>query len=922
MKYICRKILVLVLALAMIFSITACGKNIQLSMDKGGYVTWTSLSNAVRYECCIVDGSHTIIDSFFLTAPGYQLSEGFSLHLRPIFADGSAGSWSTSDYFGEPIVIDLNTFTPPSAVSVDDNGYVTWAPLSDAVRYECCVVDGSHTIIDSFSLTEPGYQLTEGFSLHLRPIFADGSEGDWLISDYYGSTAVPGENTVHGTPVSMDYTVGFDQLSTFELIGAIRWDTVHTADDGLLSFEADGPHGTMRFEATGVTAENGQLTFQPGARLWGLDAIGRICALKPLLADPGSTDNMFYFSGGYTFTDAVSVASHEELMYVWGLSFTTGDALSGYAYVDLMNWQPNFIIFGSDAVNADAFTLSGLEVFYDTSTFSTGIRYMALDSDFYGTYLTGDRYEPDREIYDLDSNLLTFYLCAVPDVQDEQFRYEPDTTTAPLSRSIIAFTPEQYEIGALRYADGTEADRTAALEVGMTLDVTVGNYTYPVRLPVNEQFRGAQNLNQLIPYGYPAASGQMNAILVPVVWQDQPEQANDENLLSLKAEVGRVMENGTVTDYSEHRSDTTRFSLSDYFDTASYGKLNISTFVTDWFVAPFDYSTYQDLSVDDVPFLEAAYSWLMSTYPDMDWTSYDLDCNGYFDAIMFVNVATSDSDSYYPWSFSGGVHYLRSYNGSLAGTPAQPAINGYINVSSNLLSHRALVHEFGHNLGLIDYYDVTYSGIDAVGCFDMQSGSIGDWNSYSKYAAGWISPTVVDLAEGETKEYTIGTFSDTGDAIVIPVHRDSYDGPFNEYILIDLFTDGGVNVHDASAYGLAGAQGVRIYHIDARMETHIETVDGVSYPLGTPARTNTYIPTGNYQVELIQAGADNTFTDLTNLRANLTQADLFQAGMSFSIDSHSEFFHNGKMNDTSDFPYTVEIISVSAEAAVIRVSAN
>jgi M6 family metalloprotease-like protein len=227
-----------------------------------------------------------------------------------------------------------------------------------------------------------------------------------------------------------------------------------------------------------------------------------------------------------------------------------------------------------------------------------------------------------------------------------------------------------------------------------------------------------------------------------VAWQDQSENANEENLFALKGEVGRVIENGTVTDYSEYLPSNTRFSLSEYFDMASYGKLNISTFVTDWFIAPFDYSEYRNAGIEDEAFREAAHAWLMETYPDMDWTPYDKDGNGYFDAVMFVNVGKLDVNEYYPWAFSGGAHHLTTYNGGNAGTPEKPTFNGYINVNADLLAHNTLIHEFGHNLGLIDYYDVTYTGIDAVGGFDMQSGNIGDWNPYSKYAAGWTSPMV------------------------------------------------------------------------------------------------------------------------------------------------------------------------------------
>lgn len=807
-----------------------------------------------------------------------------------------------------------------SPITVDEKGYVTWIADPQAVKYECVLVDDTDNGGEPFYLTEPGYQLEEGYSLHVQAIHADGSTGDWMISQRYGKgkyDALRDENGELdlGAYPNVNYNLRWDALERFELLSAIRWDTLRTDEDGLLTFEADGPHGVMRFAGSGVTAENGCLTFQPRSRIWALDAIGRICGYEAVVSQNGHSENGVFFSGGYTFTDATSVDRHEELMYVWGSGVHAENLREG-GPVEMMDWQPNFVIVGGFDGNEDAFTLSALTVYYDTATFHTGIRSMWLDSSFYGTYLEGDRYDPGREVYDLESELLTFYLCAVPEVLNELERYDPKDDPDRMSRAIIAFTTEQFRTGDLRLADGTAVERSTPLQPNMTIDVTVGDFTLPVALSVYAPFSGAQTMSQLAPYGFPGATGDMNALLVPVAWQDQADRANDENLLALKQEVGRVAENGTVTDYSGKLGD--RFSLSEYYDIASYGKLKITTFVTDWFVAPFDYAQYETVEIDNEAFLDAAYAWLLDSYPDMDWTIYDKDGNGYFDALMFVNVGTSNADSFMPGAFSGGAHQLLTYNGGAAGTPEKPTINGYLNVNADRLGDRTLVHEFAHNLGLIDYYDVTYSGIDAVGRFDMQSGSYGDWNAYSKYAAGWLEPTVVELAPGETAEYTLGALCDTASALVIPT-GDDFNGPFDEYILVDLFRDGGVNVYDTADFQLTGVSGVRIYHINAKMETHTEESNGTSYTFGTPMRVNSYEASGLYHVELIQAGGDNTFTDLQALRTQLMPEDLFQAGDSFSLQSHHEFFLDGKLDDGTDFPYTIEVVSVGEEA-VVRVT--
>ena len=85
----------------------------------------------------------------------------------------------------------------------------------------------------------------------MRPVFADGSVGEWHNSDFYGEDIIDSaaeteftESTVP-TDASEDpllsqyldhnYDVTWEQLECFELISAIRWDTVYYGEDGLAS---------------------------------------------------------------------------------------------------------------------------------------------------------------------------------------------------------------------------------------------------------------------------------------------------------------------------------------------------------------------------------------------------------------------------------------------------------------------------------------------------------------------------------------------------------------------------------------------------------------------------------------------------------------------------------------------------------------
>ena len=226
----------------------------------------------------------------------------------------------------------------------------------------------------------------------------------------------------------------------------------------------------------------------------------------------------------------------------------------------------------------------------------------------------------------------------------------------------------------------------------------------------------------------------------------------------------------------------------------------------------------------------------------------------------------------------------------------------------------------------MDYYDVTYGGIDAVGGYDLQSQNLGDWNAFSKYAVGWIDPEVVtSLESGKSVDITIGAMAETGDAIVIPAADSEFDGPFGEYILVDLFADCGLNQYDAAPYGLNGVTGVRIYHVNAHMEHRTLTdIYGDEFEIGTVHYGNDCKDSGKYLIELLQNGGKNTFTKIGATNRAVTAKDFFYAGDSFDAANYGEFLIDGKMDDRKDFGYTIEVVSITGSGAdaqaVIRVT--
>lgn len=823
--------------------------------------------------------------------------------------------------------------SPIQLIDMSSLAQATWDPVPEAVYYLCkiyTIENNERVDVIEYTITSDWYgtvvnstNIPRGYGVEVIPQDAGRqniSTDTQLISDIFGD---PDQREAYRYPsetpeVHPIYAIYWDDLIAFDILNNIREDSILTEEDGTVTFEAEAPDGkTIRFVGKGVEFNNGNLVIYEEGRIWSLDALGRVitCDLHTIGEFP--SDNSVCNYAMYTFTSKTSVESVDELYEGSFESNNSIFAAKDYLRLDSYAYQGNFFSLGTiRAFDLDAATIEidKLVVYYDTKTYNTPIKSLDFDRNFARSYVTGDLYDPTREGFDPDNGIFDFYLWYyVEDLDCVDPTYEV--------RGGIIESERQYTVGELRDKDGNILKKeTDGLEPGATIDVTIGDYTLPAPLYVLPRVDYAYTQHDLVPSAYPEAKGDLNVLVVPLVWQDTLDVETAENLTAIYNSIGRVIDqSGKVKDYSDGVADN-GFSLSEYYDIASYGRLNITSFVTDWCHLPHNASENSFALTHEraAEIINKVYE----TYPDIDFSSFDKDKNGYFDAVIFINVETH------------GVMQMNFYTPQEAGTPEKLGINCYSNIPLEDLAPNTIIHEFGHKLGLVDYYDVNYSGINAVGQFDMQSDNVGDWNPYSKYSVGWITPEIVTgLKSGESVEIEIGAFADTGDAIVIPGAESFYNGtPFGEYIMIDLFTDRGLNESDVAFYGLEDAVGVRIYHVNSVMEGRVLSRDGQeltdadgieTYLIGTINKANTYSEIGSYLIELIQAGGDNTFTDLENLRTVLQKEDLFAEGDSFDAAEYTEFFHNGLLDDRKDFGYIIEIVSITegdTPTATIRIT--
>lgn len=196
----------------------------------------------------------------------------------------------------------------------------------------------------------------------------------------------------------------------------------------------------------------------------------------------------------------------------------------------------------------------------------------------------------------------------------------------------------------------------------------------------------------------------------------------------------------------------------------------------------------------------------------------DSDDDGFIDLIWNVYAYPyASNDTSFWWAYV-------TYTGNKAGTKANPTVQTLAWASTNFMAEgsngyesRTFIHETGHTLGMDDYYDYNKEWSPAGG-IDYMDQNVGDHNSYSKFAYGWVNPWVLkeeDLEGGKEAEITLRLATTSGDCLVL-ASPDYNNTAFDEYMMVELVGPYGLCKKDyTTKYGFT-EYGIRVWHIDAR----------------------------------------------------------------------------------------------------------
>ena len=241
----------------------------------------------------------------------------------------------------------------------------------------------------------------------------------------------------------------------------------------------------------------------------------------------------------------------------------------------------------------------------------------------------------------------------------------------------------------------------------------------------------------------PRATGTAKVVIIPV-------QFNDVHAWSTST-VDAIF-NKSLSDSPLDRS------MNDYFKEASLGKLNLTGEVSPWVNSSHNMSYFgaDGQSIDDLngPIYRLVTEAVIQADPYIDFSKYDSDGDGVVDHIFIVHAGAAQEGL-------GGAkndiwsHHWAVLDANLSKDGVQPlTVDGVKVYMYSMVSEFSPVgtwaHEFGHDHGLPDLYDIDGTSY-GVGKWDVMG--TGSWNGGGKYPAhpsawskaklGWLTPVEV-----------------------------------------------------------------------------------------------------------------------------------------------------------------------------------
>ena len=460
--------------------------------------------------------------------------------------------------------------------------------------------------------------------------------------------------------------------------------------------------------------------------------------------------------------------------------------------------------------------------------------------------------------------------------------------------------------------------------------------------------------------------GEPKILVIPVWFTNTDSYILEDNKELVRDDIRKA--------YVGTPEETGWHSVSSYYQAESFGKCKIQATISDWYECGHAASYYYDEEIGVgrvIEMLIDAVEWYFENNPEDDRTSYDLDKNGQLDGVMLIygspdytvlpsaGFNNNDESRENMWAYCNwvsdvehadvnkpivNVYFWASYDFMYSSGNAAKARTGKSSAASGDTSHciidtHTYIHEMGHVFGLEDYYDYSRASYCPAGGFSMQDYNVGGHDPFSLMAFNWIDPIVVH----NDCTIDLNTFQETHQVILLSDTRTYSRSPFDEYMLLELYSPTRLNKFDSDyqydrSYPQGPSQlGIRLWHVDARL-VYFEGKDViVSEMYNNPkvegmkvghAFSNTYEDPdygsilGRYNGEfyyynILQLIRNNRTANVKN-KKTVKDTDLFHAGDSYKqFDFTPQFVNGNRLNNLESLNWSFTVNSIGTYSANI-----
>jgi len=427
--------------------------------------------------------------------------------------------------------------------------------------------------------------------------------------------------------------------------------------------------------------------------------------------------------------------------------------------------------------------------------------------------------------------------------------------------------------------------------------------------------------------------GKARALVVPLWFTDSSDFISTDKKESVRQDLQTACF-GTKEEIGWH-------SLKSYYEEESKGLLEFGGVVSSWYDMKCASSTYASSSSKTVSLATTVTDWYFQNNGGNDTRKqFDCDGDGYIDCLIMIYAvpdfqqyggsSSSNFWAYTTWTQEEAsktkpvtnVFFWCSYDFFYGTNATERTGHNYHNgdTSHCTLDAHTLIHEQGHMFGLEDYYDYDKTYCFAGG-FSMQDYNVGAHDAYSVMALGWANPYIPK----DTVTITLDTFQTSHELILLTPSWNEYDSPFDEYLLLELYSPEGLNEMDSNyRYDYSYPQGpksvgIRLWHVDSRLIKNVGS-QRADYTTDATSR-NLYLFASNSSsdnrpfagtegcnlLQLIRNDEDEGWETATKLDND----SLFKEGDSFSMRAFKKQFVNStKLNNESSLKWSFTVKSI------------